>query len=253
MARSFYYYESAGESALNLDLIRLIDEQYMKTPFYGSPRMTEALKRKGYEVNHKRIERLMRVMGMAAIYPKRHTSQPQPLNRIYPYLLDHLEISRPDQVWASDITYIRLAHGFVFLMAVMDWFSRYILAWELSILLDKEFCLMALDRALSLVFSDDSENPLIPVVPCSTNSRKGPAEMHLPCPSILSKQWGEDQSRTTEEIPSLLSHPLRLFRDFLNSHLKIDIQPPGAALSLSGLALLLVALRDGLWPQFIMD
>lgn len=114
----------------------------MKTPFYGSPRMTEVLKRKGYEVNHKRVERLRRVMGIAAIYPKRHRSQPQPLNRIYPYLLSHLEISRPDQVWASDITYIRLAHGFVFLTAV--------LAWELSILLDKEFCLTALDRALGL-------------------------------------------------------------------------------------------------------
>jgi putative transposase len=107
VARSSYYYESAGKTTLNLELMRLIDEQYMKTPFYVSPRMTEVLKRKGYEVNHKRIERLMRVMGMAAIYPKRHTSQPQPLNRIYPYLLSHLEISRPDQVWASDITYIR--------------------------------------------------------------------------------------------------------------------------------------------------
>jgi putative transposase len=130
--------------------MRLIDEQYMKTPFYGSPRMTEVLKRKGYQVNHKRIERLMQVVGIAAIYPKKHTRQPQPLNRIYPYLLDHLEISRPDQVWASDITYIRLAHGFVFLTAFMDWFSRYVLAWEFSILLDKEFCLTALDRALGI-------------------------------------------------------------------------------------------------------
>ena len=130
--------------------MKLIDEQYMKTPFYGSPRMTEVLKRKGLKVNHKRIERLMRIMGIAAIYPQRHTSQPQPLNRIYPYLLDRLEISRPDQVWASDITHIRLAHGFVFLTAVMDWFSRYVLAWELSILLDKEFCLTALDRALGI-------------------------------------------------------------------------------------------------------
>ena len=159
VARSSYYYESAGETTLNLELMRLIDAQYMKTPFYGSPRMTEVLKRKGYQVNHKRIERLMQVMGIAAIYPKKHTSQPQPLNRIYPYLLDHLEISRPDQVWASDITYIRLAHGFVFLTAVMDWFSRYVLAWELSILLDKEFCLTALDRALGIsrpeIFNSD--------------------------------------------------------------------------------------------------
>jgi len=159
VARSSYYYESAGETTLNLELMSLIDEQYMRTPFYGSPRMTEVLKRKGHEVNHKRIERLMRVMGIAAIYPKRHTSQPQPLNRIYPYLLGHLEISRPDQVWASDITYVRLTHGFVFLTAVMDWFSRYVLAWELSILLDREFCLIALDRALGLsrpeIFNSD--------------------------------------------------------------------------------------------------
>jgi len=159
VARSSYYYENAGESDLNLDLMRLIDEQYLKTPFYGSPRMTEVLRKKGHQVNHKRIERLMRVMGIAAVYPKRHTSQSQPLNRIYPYLLDHLEIGRPDQVWASDITYIRLAHGFVFLTAVMDWFSRYVLAWELSILLDKEFCLTALDRALGIsrpeIFNSD--------------------------------------------------------------------------------------------------
>lgn len=159
VARSSYYYENAGESEFNMNLMRMIDEQYLKTPFYGSPRMTEVLKRKGYDVNHKRIERLMRVMGMAAVYPKRRTSQPQPENRIYPYLLDHLEISRPDHVWASDITYIRLLHGFVFLVAVMDWFSRYILAWELSIFLDKEFCLTALDRALGIsrpeIFNSD--------------------------------------------------------------------------------------------------
>ena len=105
VARLSYYYESAGESALNLDLMRLIDEQYMKTPFYGSPRMTDILEKNGYNVNYKRIERLMRIMGIAAIYPKRHTSQPQPMNRIYPYLINNLEISRPDHVWASDITY----------------------------------------------------------------------------------------------------------------------------------------------------
>jgi len=137
----------------------LIDEQYMKTPFYGSPRMTEVLRKKGYEVNHKRIERLMRVMGMAAIYPKRHTSPPQAMNRIYPYLLDHLEISRPDCVRASDVTYIRLAQGFVFLTAIMDLLSRYVPAWELSIFLEKVFCLTARDRALGIsrpeIFNSD--------------------------------------------------------------------------------------------------
>jgi putative transposase len=148
LARSSYYYRGGGESAGNLELMRRIDEQYLRTPFYGSPRMTAVLKRMGYAVNHKRVERLMRVMGIVAVYPKKKTSQPHPENKIYPYLLSNLKIRRPDQVWGADITYVRLTHGFVFLVVVMDWHSRYVLSWELSILLDKRFCLEALDEAL---------------------------------------------------------------------------------------------------------
>lgn len=140
--------EAVGESEENLELMRQIDEQFLRTPFYGSPRMTAVLKRKGYAVNHKRVECLMRVMGIVAVYPKKRTSQRHPENKIYPYLLSALEVTRPDQVWGADITYVRLAHGFVFLVVVMDWYSRYVLSWELSILLDKRFCLEALDRAL---------------------------------------------------------------------------------------------------------
>jgi putative transposase len=136
------------ESALNLRLMRLIDEQYTRFPFYGTPRMTAWLKREGYSVNHKRVERLMREMGLQGICPKRNTSRSCREHRKYPYLLAGLSIERPNQVWSSDITYIRLAKGFVYLVAVMDWHSRFVLSWELSNTLDTPFCLEALDRAL---------------------------------------------------------------------------------------------------------
>lgn len=146
--RASYYYVPLGESAFNLKLMRLIDEQYTKTPFYGSPRMTAWLQKQGYAVNHKRIERLMEVMGLQAIYPKPNLSKPAPGHRIYPYLLRDVKIERVDQVWSCDITYIRMAQGFLYLMAVIDWFSRYVLSWSVSISLEADFCLEALDRAL---------------------------------------------------------------------------------------------------------
>jgi len=146
--RSTLYYHPAGESPLNLELMRLIDEQYTKTPFYGWPRMTAQLHRLGYEVNHKRVQRLMQVMGLQAVYPKPRTTVPDKEHKTYPYLLRDLEISRPNHVWAADITYIRMHQGFMYLVAVMDWFSRYVIAWELSNTLDALFCLQALDRAL---------------------------------------------------------------------------------------------------------
>jgi putative transposase len=136
------------ESKLNLGLMRLMDEQYMRTPFYGSRRMTEWLKTKDYEVNRKRIQRLMSIMGIEAIYPKRHLSTRNPEHRIYPYLLRGVKIERPNHVWSSDITYLRMAHGFLYLVAVMDWYSRFVLAWRLSNTLDTTFCLEALDEAL---------------------------------------------------------------------------------------------------------
>jgi putative transposase len=146
--RSTWYYEPAGESSENLQLMRLIDEQYLRTPFYGWPRMTASLRRAGYEVNHKRVQRLMQKMGLQAIYPKPKTSLTGKGHTIYPYLLRGLEIARSNQVWSADITYVPMRQGFMYLVAVMDWFSRYVLAWQLSNTLDGYFCLDALQLAL---------------------------------------------------------------------------------------------------------
>lgn len=128
--------------------MRLLDEQYMRTPFYGIRRMTVWLQQQGYLVNHKRVARLMRQMGLEAIYPKPRLSKPAPGHRIYPYLLKGVNITRVNQVWSTDITYIRLRGGFVYLVAIMDWFSRYVLAWEVSVTLEPSFCVSALDWAL---------------------------------------------------------------------------------------------------------
>lgn len=128
--------------------MRWLDEQYTRTPFYGIRRMTAWLRQQGHGANHKRVARLMRQMGLEAIYPKPRLTKPAPGHRIYPYLLTGLSIIRPDQVWSTDITYVRLRHGFVYLVAIMDWFSRYVLAWEISVTLDTAFCLGALEWAL---------------------------------------------------------------------------------------------------------
>jgi putative transposase len=128
--------------------MRVIDEEFTRHPFYGVERMAAYLGRQGWSVNVKRVRRLMRQMGLAAIYPKPKLSQAHPDHRVYPYLLRDLQIVRPNQVWSTDITYIRLLHGFLYLVAIMDWFSRYVLSWEVSISLETEFCLMALERAL---------------------------------------------------------------------------------------------------------
>ena len=146
--RSTWYYEPAGESSENLQLMRLIDEQYLRTPFYGWPRMTASLRRAGYEVNHKRVQRMMHKMGLLAFFPKPKTSLKEKGHTIYPYLLRGLEIVRPNQVWSADITYVPMRQGFMYLVAVMDWFSRYVLAWQLSNTLDGYFCLEALQLAL---------------------------------------------------------------------------------------------------------
>ena len=148
LSRSSFYYSPHGNDSYNLQLMNLIDEQFTKTPFYGVPRMTAWLRTVGHPVNPKRIRRLMRQMGLEAIYPKPRTSQSAPHHTIYPYLLKGVIVSRPDHVWCADITYIRLVHGFVYLVVVLDWYSRYILSWELSITLEKEFCLQALKKAL---------------------------------------------------------------------------------------------------------
>ena len=143
------YYDPVGESAENLALMRLIDEQYLRTPFYGVVKMTRCLREEqGHTVNPKRVRRLMRQMGLEAIYPKPRLSEPAPGHRIYPYLLRDRTIHKPDQVWSTDITYIRLRQGFIYLVAVMDWYSRYVLSWEVSANLDATFCVTALEWAL---------------------------------------------------------------------------------------------------------
>jgi putative transposase len=148
VGRSSYYYEPQAENAYNQQLMRLLDEQYTRTPFYGSPRMTAWLRQQGHPVNHKRIERLMEQMGLQAIYPKPNLSKPAPGHNVYPYLLRNVKIEQVDQVWSCDITYIRMASGFIYLMAVIDWFSRYVLSWSVSISLEVDFCMEALDAAL---------------------------------------------------------------------------------------------------------
>jgi len=148
LPRSTYYHVGVGESAENLHLMRLIDEQYLHTPFAGSRGLKQWLKRQGYAVNRKRVQRLMRVMGLEAIYPRPRTSDPGPEHRIYPYLLRNLAIERVDQVWSTDITYVPLRGGFMYLVAVLDWHSRYVLSWELSNTLDSAFCVSALEAAL---------------------------------------------------------------------------------------------------------
>lgn len=149
LPRSTYYYQAGEESEENLQLMRLIDEQYLRRPFFGSRKMTLWLGQQGYEVNRKRVQRLMRLMGIEAIYRKPRTTIRNVENKVYPYLLRNVEITHPDQVWSTDITYIPLRRGFMYLVAIMDWFSRHIVSWRLSNSLDTSFCLDALEESLS--------------------------------------------------------------------------------------------------------
>jgi putative transposase len=148
VSRSSLYYQPVEEDEATLAFMRFLDEQYTLTPFYGIRKMTEQAKLQGWRVNHKRVGRLLRKLGLAAIYPRPSTSAPASGHRIYPYLLRDVPIVRPDQVWSTDITYVRLRGGFVYLVAIMDWYSRYVLAWEVSTTLDADFCLSALEWAL---------------------------------------------------------------------------------------------------------
>ena len=145
------YYRPRGitpENNANLELMRLIDEEFLRHPFYGSRKMRDYLNRKGFPVNRKRVQRLMRLMGIESVAPKPNTSTPRRDHKVYPYLLKKLSITESDQVWCSDITYIQLSHGFVYLTAVMDWASRYVLSWEVSVTMDDDFCVNALKSAL---------------------------------------------------------------------------------------------------------
>ena len=151
VSRSSYYHLSKGPSEEDLELMKLIDTEYLKAPFYGSRKMAELLGRLlNRPINRKRVQRLMRLMGIEAIYQKPNTSRPGKGHKIYPYLLKGLEINRPGQVFAADITYIPMRRGFLYLVAVMDWFSRFVLSWRLSNTLDADFCVEALEQALDL-------------------------------------------------------------------------------------------------------
>ena len=147
-ARSSYYYEPVPQNEEDLLLMRLLDEQYTRTPYYGKRKMVVYLQTQGYTVDRQRVRRLMQMMGLETMYPKPHLSRAGEPSIRYPYLLRGVAVDRRDQVWSCDITYIRLTRGFVYLMAIIDWFSRYVLAWELSTTLDTSFCLDALDQAL---------------------------------------------------------------------------------------------------------
>jgi putative transposase len=149
ISRSGFYYRPAGETPLNLALMRLIDAQFLETPWYGSRQMARHLRREGYAVGRKRVRRLMAKMGLAPIYQRPRTTVPHPEHRVYPYLLRDLVIDRPNQVWCADLTYIPMRRGFLYLVAIMDWATRKVLSWRVSNTMDVEFCLDALEEALA--------------------------------------------------------------------------------------------------------
>ena len=164
VARSTVYYRPTGISAEDLALMRRLDEIHLERPFYGSRRLRDELETQGHPVNRKRVQRLVRQMGLCALYPKLRTSQPAVGHTVYPYLLRGLSIERPNQVWATDICYIPMAHGFMYLVAILDWYSRRVLAWRVSNTFDSNFCVEALEDALTRygppeIFNTDTKAP----------------------------------------------------------------------------------------------
>jgi len=149
ISRSTFYYEGKSESQFNLDLMRMIDEQFLETPFYGTRQIARHFRRLGYCVGRKRIRRLMRKMGIQAIYQRPRTTVPHPEHKVYPYLLRGLTIDRPNMVWCADITYIPLQRGFLYLVAIMDWYSRRVLSWRLSNTMEASFCVEAMEEAIA--------------------------------------------------------------------------------------------------------
>jgi putative transposase len=158
LSRSSIYYKPKGENALNLQLMKMIDAQYLETPYYGSRQMARYLRREGYNVGRHRVRRLMKLMGIEAIYQKPKTTISHPLHKKYPYLLRELDINRPNQVWCADISYIPIKRGFMYLVAIMDWYSRKVLSWRLSNTMDTQFCIEALNEALSIYGKPDIFN-----------------------------------------------------------------------------------------------
>ena len=162
ISRASFYRQPAGEMSENLALMRVIDEAFMEMPWHGSRQIARHLRRQGQCVGRKRVRRLMRKIGLSPIYQAPKTSAPHPQHRIYPYLLRHLAIERPDQIWCADVTYIPMRRGFLHLVAIMDWFSRKVLAWRLSNTVDVDFCVAALEEAIAQhgkpdIFNTDSQ------------------------------------------------------------------------------------------------
>lgn len=177
LARSSFYYEPQPETPENLFLMRMMDEQFLHTPFYGVRRMTAWLATQGHQVNPKRVRRLMRLLGLEAIYPKPNLSIPRDNIRKYPYLLQEEVIIAPNQVWSTDITYIPVRNGYLYLVAIIDWHSRYVLAWELSNTMDVSFCLKALEKALAQnqpkIFNTDQGSQFTSVAFTSSLEKRG--------------------------------------------------------------------------------
>jgi len=148
IARSTFYREPKGETLLNLKLMRLIDEQFLDTPFYGTRQMARHLRKQGHNIGRKRVQRLMRKMGLSAIYQAPNTSKPHPEHKVYPYLLRNVAVDEADHVWCADITYIPMQRGFLYLVAIMDWATRAVLSWRLSNSMDADFCVEALEEAI---------------------------------------------------------------------------------------------------------
>ena len=182
--RSSLYYEPVEPDAEELALMRRVDELHLKYPFYGSRKLTQALKTEGHDINRKRVQRLMRVMGLESTAPKPNTSKPSPEHAKYPYLLRNLKVSRVNQAWAADITYIPMAHGFIYLVAIIDWCSRRVLAWRVSNSLEPNFCVEALEEALA----------------------------HYGCPEIFNTDQGS-QFTSEDFIDVLLAHGIQISMD----------------------------------------
>jgi len=185
LGRGSWYYQPTSVSAETLEVMQAIDRQYTRTPFYGSRRMTVYLNHLGYPVNRKRIQRLMAQMGLAGVAPGPQTSRPHPEHTVYPYLLRDLVIHRPNQVWCTDVTYVPMARGFMFLVAILDWYSRYVVAWMVSNTQDTTFCLEALEQAFTQgcpeIFNPDSAVENYYGGGCAIDGTRLPGELAPAC------------------------------------------------------------------------
>src|SRR5271166_4791597 len=224
ISRSSFYREPTAENEETLRLMRLIDEQFLETPWYGSRQMARHLRRNGWCVGRHRVRRLMSKMGLAPIYQRPKTSEPHPQHRTWPYLLRHLTVGRPNQVWCADVTYIPMRRGFLYLVAIMDWFSRKVLAWRLSNTMDADFCVTALEEAIARfgrpeIFNTDQGSQFTSFA--FTNTLKGAdipaavaiAQIRMRLPQCLrDRQRGKNRDRMLDRLLQCRSTPLGLQR-----------------------------------------